>query len=106
MPVATATQQLLIPEDGKDSVWTRFKCRRPDGHGKVRVTLGEAEAEHITVETTAWKWVQSNGNAIPRRSGKVNLQFMAAYIGVLVDQFLITDDTATLGILSQAPAES
>ena len=92
--VATATQQLLIPKDGNYTVWARVKCRPPEEPGKFRITLGESDAGHITVETTEWKWVRSNIKAIPLRAGKVSLQFTTTHTGVLVDQFLITDDTA------------
>ena len=51
-----------------------------------------SDAGHITVQTTAWKWIQSNLKAIPLRSGKVPLQFTTTHTGILVDQFLITDN--------------
>ena len=90
--VATARQQLLIPKDGTYTVCARVKCRRTEESGKFRVTLGEVTAGDITVGTTEWKWVRSNLKAISLRTGKVSLQFTTTHTGVLVDQFLITED--------------
>ena len=90
--VAKATQKLLIPRDGNYTVWARVKCRHSEESGKFRVTLGESDAGHIAVKTTEWEWVQSNLKAVPLRTGKVSLQFTTNHTGVLVDQFLITED--------------
>lgn len=90
--VATATQQLLVPKGGNYTVWARVKSRRTEESGKFRVKFGETHAGHITVNTTKWKWTQASVKAIPLSRGKGNLQVTTTDTGILVDQFLITDD--------------
>ncbi|MBC8355988.1 MAG: DUF1961 family protein [Planctomycetes bacterium] len=103
--VATATQQLLIPKRGDYMVWARVKCRRTEDRGKFHVTVGETNGGHMAVETTAWKWIRSSVKAFPLRSGKVPLQFTTTHTGILVDQFLITDDVGAPEIFPNEPHE-
>lgn len=91
--VATATQQLLIPKNGNFTVWARVKSRRTGERGSFRALLGEIDCGHINVDTKDWKWIRSSVESIPLQSGELNLQFTTSHTGILVDQFLITDET-------------
>lgn len=98
--VATATQQLLIPRNGNYTVWARVKSRRAEEHGDFRILLGQADGGSITVDKTEWNWIRSSVEAVPLRSGKVDLQLITTDTGILVDQFMFTNGPDVPGMSS------
>ncbi|MDA0591423.1 MAG: hypothetical protein O3C17_25880 [Planctomycetota bacterium] len=90
--VAEATQKIRITKRGNYTVWARVKSRRSGETGSFELAFNEADAGQVKVNANSWMWVRSSAARIPLRIGKFDFQFTSAHTGILVDQFLITDD--------------